>query len=66
MLKPEILEIYIDIVTMLEGRIEDYSLLAKRIKYNFKVDITTEEIERFYSPEVQDMLIQSKNTGVNY
>ena len=65
-MRPEILEIYIDIVTMLEGRIENYSILAERINYHFKVNITAEDLERFYDVDLQDIRLTAKNLGINY
>lgn len=65
-MKPEFIGMYIDTITLIEGRIDDYTKLSERIKYHFKVDISEADIENYYSEEVQDKIQQIKNLGINY
>ena len=65
-MKPEFIGMYVDTITLIEGRIDDYAKLSERIKYHFKVDVSEAEIENYYSLEIQDKIQQLKNLGINY
>lgn len=65
-MKPEFIALYIDTITLIEGRIDDLAKLSERIKYHFQVDVSEAELELYFSEEVQDRIQQIKNLGINY
>jgi hypothetical protein len=65
-MKHELIQMYVDTVTMLEGKIDDYEVLSTQIKKHFNADVSAEELEHFFCIEVQDKLIHMRNMGINY
>ena len=66
-MRPEILEIYIETSVMLADlKDPSYEEIAQSINTYFKVEVTPQEIENFFLPEVQDKLAQMRAWGMNY
>jgi len=63
----QVIEMYIDAVCFID-ELENPSpeVIADRIKHNFNVDVTVEQIVQLSLPEVQEKLAQMKALGINY
>lgn len=66
-MKPELLEMYIDVACMLEDlKDPSYEQICEAIKLHVGIEVTIGELEEFYLPETQDRLAQIKSLGINY
>lgn len=65
-MRRELLQIYIDVVKMIEGEISDYQTLANKITEHFGVTVTKEDISRFYDIDIEDIRLIAANLGINY
>lgn len=63
----QVIEMYIDAVCFID-ELENPSpeVIAARIKHNFNVDVTVEQIVQLSLPEVQEKLAQMRALGINY
>ena len=61
------LEMLIELAISMEG-LEDYTYedISKAIKKCFNEDVSVDNLQTFFSPEVQDRLAQLKAWGFNY
>lgn len=66
-MKPELLEMYIDVTETL-ANLDNPSLeeLKHALDLYFNVEVSIEELYHFYLPEVQDRLAHMKAWGINY
>lgn len=65
-MRRELLQIYIDVVKMIEGDITDHQTLADKITKHFGVTVTKEDISRFYDLDIEDVMLITKSLGINY
>lgn len=66
-MKPELLEMYIDVACMLEDlKDPSYEQISEAIKLHHGIEVTVSEIEEFYLPETQEKLAQIRFLGINY